>query len=595
MPARTLHDVIFNKPNGCVAAFRDVTDRKRLELERESQASAVRSANDKLEQSNRSLDRLARHLARARDQADAASRAKSRFLASMSHELRTPLNGILGYAHLIRAEGQLNPMQASRLETMLNAGQHLLELISGVLSLSEVEQHRVELQPVMVDLGKLAADSVDVVRPAAGKKELTLTVETAPRAPATAFVDPTRLRQILLNLLGNAVKFTASGAVTLRLCSAQVRSIQNSLPVNGSNQADVLRLEVADTGSGIPKEKRPRLFQDFERLSADADAVEGAGLGLALSARLVTVMGGCIGYDDNDGGGSVFWVELPLLAAETGPERADVTTSAASPYRVLIVDDVAMNRDVAAAFLQSACYDVTCLDNGAAAVAVAGCEYFDVILMDVRMPEMDGLEATRRIRTLPAPYGQVPVIALTAQAFAEQIAECRDAGMDAHLTKPFSPDALHASVAQAIEIGGRRIKTSLAPAAAELGSDRPVIVDATFDMTSTCLSPEEVCSYLREVAERADTLQKRLARFDPAAPECDSDLAGLAHTLAGSAGLFGFDRLSSVAQRFEYAFVSGTGGLGPSCKALSAALVATAPELSRCIAAHTPALAVPTA
>ena len=308
---------------------------------------------------------------------------------------------------------------------MLNAGQHLLELISGVLSLSEVEQHRVELQPFVVDLGKLAADSIDVVRPAAGKKGLSLTVEAAPGAPATAFVDPTRLRQILLILLGNAVKFTASGAVTLRLCSAQVRSTQNSLPEKGPDQADVLRLEVADTGSGIPQEKRLRLFQDFERLSADADAVEGAGLGLALSARLVTVMGGSIGYDDNDGGGSVFWIELPLLGAESKTERADVPPAATSPYRVLIVDDVAMNRDVAAAFLQSACYEVTCLDNGAAAVAVASCENFDVILMDVRMPEMDGLEATRRVRKLPAPYGQVPVIALTAQAFAEQIAECR--------------------------------------------------------------------------------------------------------------------------------------------------------------------------
>ena len=587
--AGTLYDETSNQPEGCVLGIRDVTDRRRLELERESQANALQVSNDKLEQSNGALDRLARQLARARDQANAASRAKSRFLASMSHELRTPLNGILGYAHLIRAEGQLSPLQASRIGTMLNAGEHLLEMISGVLSLSEVEQQRVELQSTTIGLAKLASDCVDVVRPSAAKKNLVLTVEIAPDAPDAAVVDATKLRQVLLNLLGNAVKFTASGMVTVRLKPALVEACEDDVPDSSSSQRGLVRFEVADTGPGIPKDKRHRLFQDFERLSADPDAIEGAGLGLALSARLTTIMGGSIGFSDNDGGGSVFWIELPL--GEPVPTLApSVVSPVAHPSRrVLLVDDIAMNRDVATAFLQAAGYDVTCVDNGADAVAIAGRESFDVILMDVRMPEMDGLEATRRIRTLPAPHGEIPVIALTAQAFAEQIAECRDAGMDAHLTKPFSPDSLSALVAQVITIGRQPVIPPVSPGEVELGADRSVFVEATFNLTSSCLLPDDTGTHLRAIADRIDTLQAHLAQFDPSASEDGSDLAEIAHALAGGAGLFGFDRLSCLAQGIEYAIVSGAEELGPHCVALSAALTATAPELARCIAASAPA------
>ena len=588
---------------GVSGTFHDLRPRRRNEmalreanadLERRVQerTTAMLAVNQELEKSNGSLDRLARHLARARDQANAASRAKSRFLASMSHELRTPLNGILGYAHLIRADGGLSPLQASRIETMLGAGQHLLEMISGILSLSEIEQQQVTLQLTTVNLGKLVSECIDVVQPLAVSKKLALSVDIAVDTPATAVVDPTRLRQILLNLLGNAVKFTFAGAVSLRVRTSHMppepgadNSVETPLVAS-------IRFDVTDTGPGIPPEKRERLFRDFERLAADPNAIEGAGLGLALSTRLASLMGGSMGYADNPEGGSVFWVELPLRKPEAQAEPSPSPAVSAPYRRVLVVDDVAMNRDIAAAFLQPAGYDITCLDNGTDAVAAAAKERFDVILMDVRMPGIDGLEATRRIRALPAPHGQVPVIALTAQAFAEQIAECRQAGMNAHLAKPFSPDALCAAVAGAVEVSHEPLADATSTVAEQCNEERVLVVDATFDFTSSCLPPEEVRAYLQGIAERATALAARLARYDATPSRHDPELASLAHALAGSAGLFGFDRLSAAAQAFEYALTSATGEPDHCVATLFSALEATVPELSRRIAAPSATAAV---
>ena len=399
-----------------------------------------------MEAANAHLDHLAKHLAQARDRAEQANRAKSRFLAGMSHELRTPLNGILGYAHLLHIEGNLNPSQCARVDAMLETGKHLLEMITCVLDLSEIEAEHVSLHPVELDLQPTAAACLDLIRPTAEAKGLALSIETAPDMSPVLIADRTRLRQILLNLLGNAAKFTSQGQITLRL-----RSVEKDA---------VLRIEVVDTGPGIPAERRHRLFQDFERLDAEATrTVEGAGLGLALASRLAGLMGGRIGYDDNPGGGSVFWLELPAspvtpptAASSVEPEAAAVQAAPASvgAHHVLVVDDVLMNRDIAGSFLRRAGYTVTCAEGGAEAVAAVANRDFDVVLMDVTMPGMDGLEATRRIRSLPGGRGQIPILALTAQAFTEQVAACRAAGMNMHLPKPFDPDVLLAAVKQAI-------------------------------------------------------------------------------------------------------------------------------------------------
>ncbi len=273
---RTVYDPATGRPDGYVASTRDVTDRLRLERER-----ALREVE----------------LAQARDAAEAASRAKSRFLSSMSHELRTPLNVILGFAQVLSLDPGLRETQREQLDAMQTAGRHLLDMISGILDFSRIEAGQLDLNPSITPLRPLLAECLEMVGPTAAARGLALAMEVAPDAPLAARLDPLRLRQILINLLGNAVKFTSAGSVTLRLLAAG---------------PDRLRLEVADTGRGIPPDLRDRLFRDFERLSRGDATVQGSGLGLAISARLATLMGGRLDHADNAGGGSLFWLELPL-------------------------------------------------------------------------------------------------------------------------------------------------------------------------------------------------------------------------------------------------------------------------------------------
>jgi signal transduction histidine kinase/DNA-binding NarL/FixJ family response regulator len=379
------------------------------------------------------LKRLGRRLEHAREVADHANQAKSLFLAGITHELRTPLHGILGYAELLSLEGGLNTTNMERLDAMMAAGQYLLGTINAVLDMSRIESDKLELRPTDIQLPELVRTCLDVVRPAAEAKGLALILAPAP--PFRLFADPMRLQQVLINLLGNAVKFTLAGSVEVRLRLTEV--------------GECVRLEVADTGPGIWAGHRDKLFQTFERLNAEGvSGIEGAGLGLAIAARLMQMMGGRIGYADNPGGGSVFWLELPCgpvpLAAVDAAPRSCLPD--APRLRVFVADDELLNRNIASGFLSIAGHEVVCVDNGAAAVEAAATGDFDVILMDVRMPGMNGLEATRLIRALPAPRGQVRVVAVTAQAFAQQIEVCRQAGMDSHVSKPFKQAVLLAAL-----------------------------------------------------------------------------------------------------------------------------------------------------
>ena len=559
-----------------VASLVDVTERTRIAAERKEIETRERLA---VEATNARLELLSRHLTRARDRAEQANRAKSRFLAGMSHELRTPLNGILGYAHLLQIEGGLTRAQGARVEAMLEAGKHLLEMITCVLDLSEIEAEHVELHPIELDMRAIVAACLDLVRPMTAAKGLALSFAMAPGVAPDLVADPTRLRQILLNLLGNAVKFTGQGGVAVRLARS----------MGGSR----LRIEVADTGPGIASEERQRLFQDFERVGTETtNTSEGAGLGLALSARLAKVMGGSLGYDDNPGGGSIFWLELPLNAVAASPPatalRSDATDTAAVPaparrLHVLVVDDVLMNRDVASSFLRAAGHTAVCAEGGAEAVAAVAGADFDVVLMDVRMPGVDGLEATRRIRALEGARGQVPIVALTAQAFTDQVAACHAAGMDGHLPKPFDPGTLIAAVERAVftgrtNSGGVPVRPAntvqAGPAIAAIGSELPVIDRAAFDRTAAFLPPESVDPHVQSIAERADDLLRQLRAWDAVVRPGDG-LVDAVHSLAGSAGMFGFERLSVVGRQLERAVHSGSAETQALADGLAAALEAT--------------------
>ena len=513
----------------------------------------------KLEKSNADLEVLAGDLERARAAADQANQAKSRFLAGITHELRTPLHGILGYAELLSLEGGLNPTQSGRLEAMMAAGQFLLGTINAVLDMSQIEADQMQLRPVVIELADLVRTCLDVVRPAAEAKGLALVL--AATAPLRLFADPMRLRQVLINLLGNAVKFTPAGAVEVRLRQMPV----GQMPVGQMQDGACIRLEVADTGPGIRVEHRDKLFQTFERLNTEAvSGTEGAGLGLAIAARLVRLMGGRIGHADNPGGGSVFWLELPRGAvASAEVEVAAPSHLAARPrLRVLVADDEALNRNIASGFLCNAGHEVVCVDNGAAAVEAAVTGDFDVILMDVRMPGMNGLEATRLIRALPAPRGKVRVVAVTAQAFAQQIEICRQAGMDDHVSKPFKQAVLLAALENRTSTPGDTGFAVTPPAAAQVragpagsGPELPVLDRAMFEDITECLSAADLEKNLHTLITRGETLLRGLRM--PRMLSRTSELAEAAHKLAGGAGTFGFLSVAAAARRFELAAEMG--------------------------------------
>lgn len=379
-------------------------------------------------------------LGEARDAADRATGAKSRLLAHVSHELRTPLSGLLRLADRLGREASLSAAQRRQATLVGATARHLLALANEVLDLAAMEASSLTLNPAPTPILAVFEDALAMVQPLAEAKEVRLSF-MAEGMPARIEADATRLRQMVLNLLSNAVKFTPPGS-TVRLDATA-----HSSPA-------VLRFEIADQGPGVPESERDRLFTDFRRLAPSE--TEGTGLGLSITARLAALMGGRIGCTDARGGtGACFWVELPLvLAAEPAVEEAPADEAPADeaprigsacgavrPLRLLAVDDVPANLSILRALLATTGLELETVTEGPAAleaVAVAAREGrpFDAVLMDMMMPGMDGIETLRRLRALPGSLGRMPVIALTASAFPEDVAACHAAGMAAHLTKP---------------------------------------------------------------------------------------------------------------------------------------------------------------
>ena len=513
------------------------------------------------------LKRAMQDLAAARDAAAAAGEAKSRFLARVSHELRTPLNGVLGFAQVLLQDPRLEPEQREQVKTLHEAGRHLLDLVNGLLDISKIEAGRLDLAPRPVALRPLLDGCATLLAPEVARKALSFHLDVDPALPEAAELDPTRLRQLLLNLLSNAVKFTPNGGrVEFRL---------------RSEPGDMLRIEVQDTGPGVPADKRHLLFEDFVQLEPNGAAdAQGTGLGLAISARLVALMEGRIGCEDPPGGGALFWIEIPLRAAELPAAAALAEPTAApalpvGPLRILVVDDVAANRQIAQAMLRSAGHVVEVAEDGVSALLALTQGTFDAVLMDLQMPTMDGFEATRRIRALPPPGCDVPVIALTASALPDQIEATRRAGMDAHLAKPLDRNALLLALAN---LPDRRAAAAAEPAAPAEPAV-PYLDGSALDI----LERELGHAAHGILAEFVGEVRRALSLLSNASPADRADpghVQHAAHRLVGAARTLGASRLAAEAEALQKA--ARGGDPSPDLQAGVIAIArATLPELER--------------
>jgi PAS domain S-box-containing protein len=374
--------------------------------------------------------RAAEELRLAKEAAESASGAKSSFLATMSHELRTPLNAVLGYAQVLGRDPDLRPEQRKALGIIEGSGEHLLSLINEILDLAKIEAGTIEIRPAPFDLPRLLQGLAELMRARAKEKGLTFTGEWPPDLPAAVHADEKRLRQVLMNLLDNAIKYTTEGGVALKMGPHQGR----------------LRFMVEDTGVGIRPEQLPKIFESFHQVRDPSTFAEGTGLGLAISRTLVGLMGGTLEVASTPGEGSRFWFDLllpavPLVRESPDRQRPSIIGVRGARRRLLVVDDKEDNRALVRDLLAPLGFEILEAEDARACLRLAASERPDAILLDLRMPGMDGLEATRRLRAMPDTRDLV-IIAVSASAFEQHREDCLAAGANDFLAKPFRLDRL---------------------------------------------------------------------------------------------------------------------------------------------------------
>ncbi|WP_313615822.1 ATP-binding protein [Agrobacterium sp.] len=475
-----------------------------------------------------SLEAMARRINDAYNAAEAGNRAKSQFMATMGHEIRTPLNAILGMVELLKLK-PLPDHVVPNIKTIQRAGEALLDVINEILDFAKIEHGKLELEYRAADLAELIDNTAEMMRGRATDGGNTLLVDIPTRLPVQHIMtDPTRLRQVILNRLGNAIKFTNNGTVTLL-----VRELETSTGLR-------LRIAVRDTGLGIDADGMARLFQPFSQVDASISRkYGGTGLGLTICKQIVAAMNGEIGVDSVLGQGSTFWFEVPVEhAAATGPAVVETTETNAKPLPrldILLVEDNLVNQQVGLQFLKHLGQNVTLAENGVIAVEVTATRHFDMIFMDMQMPVMDGIEATRRIRSGSGPCASTPIFAMTANASDQDRERCLEAGMDGFQLKPIKLQHLHEVISQhqpkVTEIADKAETDDISPRAQELIA---VLGRSAFD--------ELVLSFFDDAVVLLEDTRTALKNADHRAMDA------CLHTLKGTAANLGFDSIAQKSQ-----------------------------------------------
>jgi PAS domain S-box-containing protein len=504
---RLVRDSENHRPVGILGALRNVSARKMLEAE----------------------------AAAATQQAENAAKAQAQFLATMSHELRTPLNSIVGFADIVLDRLDLNPEVRRQIGLIQTASDSLLTVVNDILDFSKIEEGKMELTSVDFDFAKLIEDSVSIVRAAAVAKQLDLRISIDESISRFLVGDEHRLRQVLLNLLNNAIKFTRKGHIFLAVHR-----------LDETESANTLRFDVSDTGIGISQDKFGILFQRFSQVDGTSGReFGGSGLGLVISKRLVEAMGGQIAVTSVLGNGSTFWFTLALPVGQNPAADASSQSqpsAVVTPARLLLVEDVDINREIAISTLEHLGYTVDAATDGFYAVSYLEAKEYDLVLMDIQMPLMDGITATRRIRALSEPKGSIPIIAMTANVLPTQVEAFREAGMNGHVGKPFKRNELIAVIERCLRrsIASETLSTNLAETA------RPTDSKALETLTSL-LGHAKIEELLGKLSQQLQEFIQRLSTNS----DGSIDLGREAHNLVSSAGMLGFASVSDQCARLE--------------------------------------------